>query len=191
MTRYVHLDTSRLDTMSDRDRYTEAGKAIEQARQIVSEAAAYRDAHVVGMVAARPGRGGQSEVARILGAHRNAVSTHLKNHKERTMSHTVTEYVPVLKREISVTWERTSYPENLGGGPGPWRATINGQAAALHYNGAGRRDFVSDYRVVIGDQEHTITTATEQDAMKEAAWRLAVQPAIDAHHRGQRESQDS
>lgn len=82
---YVTFDESALTPLPDVDRYRAATDAIEQARQAVSDTAAYRDAVVAAMVEARPYRGGPAEVARLLGIPTATVSTHTRKHKERTM----------------------------------------------------------------------------------------------------------
>lgn len=184
---YIHFDRSALDPLADVDRYREAGEAIEQARQAVADTAAYRDAVVAAMVEARPGRGGQSEVARILGIHRNLVTSHLKNHRERTM-HTVTEYVPVLKREISRTWEqKLDY----------WTTDVDGTTWTLHREGSTGGWTGPDRPVWVwgprGDDQGmpTIKSHTIEGALTEATWHIDIHPAVEEWQRRRRESQDS
>ena len=82
MTDYVRFDAAALDALPERDRYHEAGAAIEQARGTVSETSAYRHAVVAAMVEARPGHGGRTEVAGLLGIPLATVSDHLRKHRE-------------------------------------------------------------------------------------------------------------
>lgn len=80
---YVSFEAEKLDAIpDDRDRYTAAGAALDQARQLVGEVAAYRDTMVADMVGPNPARGDQSAVARRLGVHRNVIGRHLKHHNQ-------------------------------------------------------------------------------------------------------------
>jgi len=128
--RYVHLDTERLDALAEKDRYTEASAAMDQARQLVGEAAAYRDAVVAAMVAARPGRGAQSEVARLLGVNRNIVSTAVKNHKERTVK-TVTARDHHENRDVTRTWTRAIVHRQDGLADDTWQTQAGGRTWLL------------------------------------------------------------
>lgn len=188
MTRYVRFDTTHLDPLADVDQYTEAGKAMDQARQAVSEVAAYRDAIVAAMVEARPHRGGHTEVARLLGVHRNVVSTHTKHHKERTMSHTITEYVPVLKAEISRIWTQKD---------DVWSTDVNGTRWVLYRDGSaggwnGPDRPVWAWGPVGGGQDvPTIKSSTVEEAMKDATRHIDINPAVEEWQRQHRKSQDS
>lgn len=191
MSRYIHFDTTDLDRLSDVERYAAAGEAIEQARKAVAATAAYRDAVVAAMVAARPGRGGSAEVSRLLGIPTGTVSTHVKKHKEKLMqttteTHTVTRYVPIAQQEVSRTWTRTLYPEELGGAPGPWETEVDGVRWALYYNGqirpwAAPERRIWDWGPVGGGQEvPTIEAESDERALQAATWYLDVEPLIDA-----------
>lgn len=86
MTDYIHIDYTALDRLPAEARYREAGKAIEQARQAVSDTSAYRDRVVAEMVEEYGGRGGQAAAAHRLDLYSAQINTHLKRHRERTMT---------------------------------------------------------------------------------------------------------
>jgi len=187
--RYVHLDTAALDRLAEKGRYAEAGVAMDQARQLVGEAAAYRDAVVAAMVAARPGRGGQSEVARLLGVHRNIVSTAVKNHQERCpMERIVTVRDHRGNRDVTRTWTKATVHRHDGLTDDTWQTQAGGRTWLLiSVEEQGRRhwalrweppqDAAADLRVKATSMVAHLHKDTDQDrSLKDATLYLDQHP---------------
>lgn len=140
---------------------------------------------------------GSKRAAERLGISQQLVIRRRNAHKEKLMqtsveTHTVTEYVPVAKQEVSRTWTRKLYPEELGGAPGPWETEVDGARWVLHYNGRTHGWTTPDRRMwqwgpAGGGQEvPEIRAEDEQAAMVEATWHLDVKPLIDAAQQAKR-----
>lgn len=182
MTDYLRLDTDALDALPPAEAYQAATQIHHQAKRL---GAAYAD-RLASTLAAEHG---QQDAADMLGIHQSTLAKRVTRHKkESTMprtvaTHTVTQYVPVLKTEISRTWEKSD--------AGVWSTTVDGARWVLHHGGiaggwAGADRIVWEWGPAGSGQETpTIKAATEEEALKEATWHIDIHPAIQGQKRSE------
>ena len=181
---YIHLDTDALDALPPASAYRAATEIHHQAKRL---GAAYADRLAADLAAQH----GQQQAADMLGIHQSTLAKRVSRHKkESTMSriidtHTVTQYVPVLKREVSRTWTQRD--------SGVWETDVDGTRWVLHYNGRDSSDRIDWEWGPAGSGQDTpvIKAATVEEAMKEATWHIDAHPAIQEWQRKNRELRDS
>lgn len=186
MSRYIHLDTDALDSLPPDEAYQAATQIHHQAKRL---GAAYADQ----LAATLAAQHGQHQAAQLLGIAQSTLASRVTRHKKETTmrtidTHTVTEYVPVLKREVSRTWEKSD--------AGVWSTTVDGARWVLHYNGRaggwnGPDRIVWEWGPAGSDQDMpVIKAATEEEALKEATWHIDIHPAVEEQQRKRRAQQD-
>lgn len=179
---YLTLDTDALDALPPAEAYQAATQVHHQAKAI---GAAYAD-QLASKLAAEHG---QVRAAELLGIAQSTVAGRVTRHKERpAKTFTVTEYVPVLKREISRTWT-----QHLG----YWTTDVDGTTWTLHREGSAG-GWNGPHRPVWawgprggGQDVPEIKSNTVEGAMKEATWHIDIHPRVEEWQRQRRESQDN
>lgn len=102
--------------------------------------------------------------------HENPMGPQPATPKPRPSAQTHTVRIPRYDDDVVVTWQRRIYPENLGGGVGPWRAVLNGEAATVVEQGADPLGGLFKWEFSVGEKEGTVTAATWQNALKEIVY---------------------
>lgn len=176
---YIHLDTDALDALPPREAYQAATQIHDQAKAL---GAAYANRLASDLAAQH----GQQTAADMLGIHQSTLAKRVTRHKEHTVSrtiatHTVTQYVPVLKTEISRTWTQRD--------SGVWETDVDGTRWVLHYNGqpvtrTGPDRIEWEWGPAGSGQETpVIEAATVEEAMKDATWHIDIRPAVEEWQR--------
>lgn len=186
MSRYIHLDTDALDVLPPAEAYQAATQIHHQAKRL---GAAYADR----LAATLAAQHGQHKAAGMLGIAQSTLASRVTRHKKETpmrtiATHTVTQYVPVLKREVSRTWEKSS--------AGVWSTEVDGARWVLHYSGQ-TRPWAGPDRTIwewgpagSGQETPAIKAATEEEALKEATWHIDIHPAVQEKQAQRRAQQD-
>lgn len=180
---YLILNTDALDALSPADAYQAATQIHHQAKRM---GAAYADQ----LAATLAAQYGQARAADMLGIAQSTLAGRVSRHKKETTlmpsiiaTHTVTQYVPVLKREVTRTWEKSD--------AGVWSTEVDGVRWVLHHGGiaggwAGADRIVWEWGPAGSGQETpTIKAATEEEALKEATWHIDIHPAIQGQKRSE------
>ena len=170
---YIHLDTDALDALPPREAYQAATKIHHQAK---AAGAAYADR----LASDLADQHGQQKAADILGIHQSTLAKRVSRHKKEAAmiirTYTVTREVPVLKKEISRTWEKNA---------GVWSTWVDGTRWVLYRNGtAGGWTGTVRPRwewgpAGSGQEMPEIKATDERDALKKATWYIDVQPAVE------------
>lgn len=184
---YLTLSTDALDALPPAEAYQAATEIHHHAKRL---GAAYADRLAADLAAQH----GQQEAADMLGIHQSTLAKRVTRHKKESImprtiaTHTVTQYVPVLKREVSRTWEKSS--------AGVWSTEVDGARWVLHYNGttsgwAGPNRIMWEWGPAGSGQDMpVIKAATEEAALKEATWHIDIHPAVQEQQRTRRAQQD-
>lgn len=177
---YVHLDTAALDGLPPAEAYQAATQIHHQAKRL---GAAYADR----LAATLAAQHGQHQAAELLGIAQSTLAGRVTRHKKETTmprviaTHTVTQYVPVLQREVSRTWEKSD--------AGVWDTEVEGARWVLHDNGTtggwnGPDRIVWEWGPAGSGQDMPVVkAATEEEALKEATWHIDIHPALQKQKR--------
>lgn len=98
---------------------------------------------------------------------------------QTTESHTATYYIPLTRQEVTRDWTRAYFPAT--GSWGPWSTKVDGTRWVLYTVGlTGGLPNALVWELAADGAKPQRFACSEDAALREATYRLDVQPIVDA-----------